>query len=176
MFVSDDDYCFDIFGTITSNRDWEWEEFLQVMANAKITVNIQRKGDAITYKTTIDSQEGKSYHYNVINTNAPTSEMTFSLTCEESLVDLLRVETKERVGEEVTHTPTPANTETDKVTTDGTSIFIRSSKDQEAPLYSADGKCVSTLHLSSGWNQINALCNGVYFLLGQKVVLQRQGK
>lgn len=173
MFVRADDYCFDIFGTISSNRDWEWDEFLQLMSNAKVTANIQRKDDIINYKITIEAQDGKSYNYNVINTNAPTSEMTFSLTCEESFVDLMKVETKKSVGKTITHATDASTPQQDKITTDGESLFINSSKEQDAAIYTIDGKCVANIHLSTGWNQVNYLNNGVYVLLGQKIILSK---
>lgn len=172
MFVRADDYCFDIFGTVSSQRDWEnRDEFLQLMTNAKITANISREGNTINYKITIEAQNGKVYKYTVINANAPTSEITFNLTCEESFVDLLKVETKTSVGDKeatFSHTPLATN---DKISTNGSAILVNSSKEQSATLYTVDGKRVATLHLSQGLNQIENLAQGVYILLGQKIVL-----
>ena len=171
MFVRADDYCFDIFGETTSEKDWEWEDFLSLMSNAQITANIKREGDVINYKITISAQNGKVYNYQVINTHAPTSPITFNLTCEESFIDLMRIETIETIGETITQnnpSPTPL---ADKVTSDGSSIFIHSRKDQKSQLYSIEGKLIGTFQLTEGWNKISHLGNGTYLILGQKVVL-----
>lgn len=172
MFVRADDYCFDIFGSVKSERDWEWDEFLALMTNADISVRIQRSGSTINYTTSIHSQDGKVYNYKVINTNAPTTDMTFRLTCEESFVDLKRVETTVTLPSIPTHTPNNSgNAQQATITADGAAIVIRTPERQRATLYTIDGRPVCNLELTSGINRVENLGKGVYLLLGQKIVV-----
>lgn len=171
MFVRADDYCFDIFGTISSERDWEWEEFLDLMTNAKVTTTITREGDVLKFATTLLAQNGKEYHYTVIDLHAPTAKMTFQLTCEESFVDLKKIEQTITHKSDASATESIANTPAASITTDGSSIFVRSAKAQKATLFTIEGKAVCDVTLNDGMNQINHLGRGVYLLLGQKIVL-----
>jgi len=93
MLLRADAFASNITGTVTYATDWDWAKFISVMSGAYIDLTISRLGNTITYSFVIKAKDGNTYNYKVVNSNALTTAMTFGFTCEESMVDLLEVET-----------------------------------------------------------------------------------
>jgi len=91
MLLRADAYAMNVTGTLNYTYDWDWAKFISIMSGAYIDLTISRTGSTITYTFVIKAKDG-TYNYKVINTNAPTSAMSFGFTCEESMVDMLRTE------------------------------------------------------------------------------------
>lgn len=92
MLLRADAYALDPVGTVNHTYDWAWEDFVGIMMGAYIEMTITREGNTVTYDAEITATDGQVYHYNTINTGAPTADMTFSLTMEQSMVDLIETE------------------------------------------------------------------------------------
>lgn len=94
-----DAYAMDNAGTFDYKYDWNWDDFKSIMQRANVSMNISRKGDAVTYNSTVTAADGKSYSYKAVNAGASKSEMAFGFTCEKSGVDLLRIAANSVVGD-----------------------------------------------------------------------------
>ena len=95
-----DAFMVDPIGSVTSEVDWVWEDFLEIISGASLEMKITRVNNVVRYNTVITARDGGVYHYNVVNTGAPTGEMTFNFTCEEAMVDLFEVEKVSYTGED----------------------------------------------------------------------------
>ena len=92
MLLRADAYALDAWGEISYESDWSWDDFLQIMQGAFVDLQISRQKDVITYSATITAVNGEQYHYHVRNTGAPLGEISFALTNEYSMTDIIRVE------------------------------------------------------------------------------------
>lgn len=87
-----DAYVLDPVGAFAHTVDWDWDDFLEIISGASIDLKITRDGNVITYAYEITARSGQVYHHTAVNTNASTAAMTYSFTCEESMVDVFEVE------------------------------------------------------------------------------------
>lgn len=94
-----DAYALDNAGTFDFKYDWTWDDFSTIMQRANVSMNISRKGDAVTYSSTVTAANGKSYNIQAVNAGASKNEMAFGFTCEKSGVDLLRIATNSVIGD-----------------------------------------------------------------------------
>jgi len=105
-----DAYAMDNAGTFDYKVSWDWDDFKSIMRNANVSMNISRKGDAITYSADVTAESGKHYSYEAVNSGASKSEMAIGFTCEKSGVDLMRIAVNSVEGDS-----TSADTSTDAV-------------------------------------------------------------
>lgn len=89
MLIRADAYAMDVFGSLAYSYDWNWNNFVSIMIGANIELRISRSGSAIIYKATITARDGEVYNYQVVQTGAPTTSMSFGFTGEESMQDFL---------------------------------------------------------------------------------------
>jgi beta-xylosidase len=92
MLIRADAYALTPFGTLTFSDDWNGNAFLSMISGANIDCNISRLGSTVTYKSIITARDGTVYNYQVIQTNAPTTDLTFGYTGEKSMQDFFVVE------------------------------------------------------------------------------------
>ncbi len=101
MLLRADAFAMDPFGNLAFSYDWNWNNFLSILSGANINYIISRNGSTITYKITIAARDGNIYNCQIIQTNAPTTDLSFGFTGEESMQDFFIVE------KSVTIAPTP---------------------------------------------------------------------
>lgn len=87
-----DAYVIDPVGAFEHTVDWNWDNFLEIISGASIDLKITREGNVITYDYEITARSGQVYYHTAVNTNASTADMTYSFTCEESMVDVFEVD------------------------------------------------------------------------------------
>lgn len=173
MLIRADAYALDVFGTTAFSYDWEWSNFLNIISGANIVMNIARKGNTITYTATITSKDGKIYHYQVVNTQAPTTPMSFGFTCEESLVDIFEVENVSYVGEVVTKVSDNPALASERLLIYAADqiLYIQASEEGEAIVHSIEGRNVSNVSYKKGTTQVTGLQPGIYVVKGMKVAV-----
>jgi hypothetical protein len=93
-----DVYALDDMGTTSFTSDWNWDDWNSIMRNAQVELSISRSGSEIAIAGVITAENGDVYHYGALQTGAPTGEISFGLTVEQSAVDLFRVESVETIG------------------------------------------------------------------------------
>lgn len=93
-----DAYAMDNKGTFTYDFDWNWDDFVGIMRNADVVLDVSRSSDTVIYSATVTAQNGKTYRYRAVNGGASTADMMLGLTCEKSVVDLLSVSVNSTVG------------------------------------------------------------------------------
>ena len=92
MLIRSDAFAIDVFGNMAYTYNWNWTNFLSILSGANIDFIISRSGTTITYKATITARDGAVYNYQIVQTNAPTTDMSFGFTGEESMQDFFVVE------------------------------------------------------------------------------------
>lgn len=122
-----DAYALDNAGTFDFKYDWNWDDFSTIMQRANVSMNISRKGDAVTYNSTVTAADGKSYSIQAVNSGASKGEMSLGFTCEKSGVDLLRIATNNVVGDstkvpEIPEVPSKDPQETEETPADTTVV------------------------------------------------------
>jgi beta-xylosidase len=174
MLIRADAFALDVMGTVNYSYDWNWDKFLSILSGAEVVLNISRKADVIIYKAIISARDGQVYNYEIVNTQAPISDMTYSFTCEESMVDILKVEKISYEGAEVVTNLSNFQSSLieelsvysyDKV------LYIRAAESGSAAIYSVDGKVVSTIQYSKGTTACHGLPIGVYIVNKKKVLV-----
>ncbi|MBK8806951.1 MAG: glycoside hydrolase family 43 protein [Bacteroidales bacterium] len=93
MLLRADAYAVNPQGTLAYTYDWDWTIFTKLMSGAKVDLNIKRTDNTIAYNAVITDTTGAIYHYTTLNTNAPTGDMQFGFTSEESMLDIFKTET-----------------------------------------------------------------------------------
>ncbi len=89
MLLRADAYAMDAQGTMTYSYDWNWNDFLAIMAGAKVELDVSRTGSLISYNAKITARDGSVYHSKSTQTGASTDSLYLGFTMEESMVDLL---------------------------------------------------------------------------------------
>ncbi len=92
MLLRADAYALNVTGQVAYSYDWDWANFISILSGADIDLTISRAGSTVTYAFDISAKDGADYHYKVVNTNAPTTDMSFGFTCEASFVGVLETE------------------------------------------------------------------------------------
>lgn len=175
MLLRADAYAMNPFGTLTYTYDWNWNNFVSLMAGANVVLTISRKASTITYKATITARDGKVYNYQTIQTQAPTTALSFGFTGEESLQDFFVVEKTSFVGTDVVTNllPTvPMAMPTLKVYVHEKVLCIQAEEAGVTTLYAMDGRSFGKIHYKKGQNQIEGLADGGYVIGGKKVVMR----
>lgn len=174
MLIRADAFALDVLGNANFTYDWTWDKFLSIISGAEVVMNISRKDDVITYNAIITARDGSVYHYNLVNTNAPRSEMTYSFTCEESMVDLLKVEKVSYTGADVItgldHSSSVSEPEFTAYSYNKV-LYIRAAKSGTATIYSVDGRAVNTIQYPKGLSNYNGLKSGVYMVNRNKILV-----
>lgn len=175
MLVRADAYALDVLGKVDFEYDWKWEEFLDIMKGAQVEMTVEREGAQISYRCLIEAMDGQSYRYNIIQTDAPTEDMTIGFTCEESMVEIMRYESVETVVAppivDPSYVEVPKNEKEWKTyVVDGVLVVV-SDKASDFQLYDMKGM-EKKIRLSEGVNEIRGLSKGVYVLTnGQRVII-----
>ena len=92
MLLRADAAALDIFGNMSYTYSWTANNFISIMTGANVDMKISRSGTTITYKATITARDGNVYNYQAIQTNAPTTDMSFGFTGEASMQDFFQIE------------------------------------------------------------------------------------
>jgi beta-xylosidase len=174
MLLRADAYAMDVSGTITYTYDWTWDEFVSLMSGALVKMKITRKGSVITYNAEITAMNGKVYHYQALNSGAPTGEMSFGFTCEESMVDLLNVEKTSYAGEDII----TGNVGEEEPVTSGVQVYaagkvlyIKAAEAGDTQIVTVDGKVVTSVSYAEGINTYEGLEPGLYLVNRNKVLI-----
>ena len=173
MLLRADAAALDAKGTMNYTYDWDWVNFLKIISGANIDLTITRKAGLITYTSEIAAKDGQSYNYKVTNTGGPTSNMSFGFTCEESMVDILRVEKIATVGGEVITSIEETYENTLEIFTDGATVFLSANDEGKADVFDLSGRKVQTIQFYKGLNKYSDLHQGVYIINRTKVVVLR---
>lgn len=175
MLLRSDAFAIDAFGTLAYTYDWDWNNFLAILSNAHLELKIARKGSVITYTATINAKDGKTYHYQAVQTQAPTGPLSFGFTCEESFLDFFEVEKTSYVGTDV------VTSNEDKALLNQADVqiyavdqvlYIKASEAGQASIFTVDGKSVSKVSYAKGITTVHGLPMGMYLVNNTKVILR----
>ncbi|WP_299252710.1 glycoside hydrolase family 43 C-terminal domain-containing protein [uncultured Cytophaga sp.] len=92
MLIRSDGVALTPLGNLTFSNDYTTNTFLSIISGANIDCQITRIGSTITYKIVIFARDGKTYNYKVVQTNAPTTNLSIGFTGEQSMQDFFIVE------------------------------------------------------------------------------------
>lgn len=173
MLIRADAFAMDAFGQVSYTYDWAWEDFISIMSGALVELNIKREGSTITYLATITSTEGATYSYQIVNSGAPTGEMSFGFTGEENMVDILSVETLSYEGEEVVTSTLGQDAEVNNliIYSSNKTIYIKAEESGQTAIFSVHGRKVRSVSYSEGITTVKGLEPGVYIVGRRKVVV-----
>jgi len=101
-FLRADAYAMNPTGTFAFSYDWTWDKFLPFVSGATVDMTIRRAGSTIVYDAQIVAMTGSVVHYVATNTGAGTLPITFDLTTERGMIDLLEADTIAGTGGPVT--------------------------------------------------------------------------
>jgi len=166
-----DAFAMDIVGQMTYTYDWNWADFYNLISGAHIDLTITRNQNIINYKAIITSRNGQVYHYEIIQTDAPTGNMSFNLTCEESMVDIFKVEKIDNQGSAVVTGMLPTSTIAVKIYSYGNTLYIQSESSGTAQVFDSSGRLITTLHYQKGINTYSKLPKGFYLVNKHKVFI-----
>lgn len=168
-----DAYALNASGQFRYTYDWNWNNFIDILSGAHIVMTITRQGSVITYDAVITARDSGVYHYKAINTGAPTGPLSIGFTCEQSMVDLIRVETVTNLGTGVvTGVPNAVSNPAGlKVYGYGGILYVESKWEGDAVIYSVDGRAISNIHFEKGTSKYYGLPTGLYIVKGNKVVI-----
>jgi beta-xylosidase len=174
MLLRADAFAMDSYGTLTYTYDWDWANFLSIINGANIVFNISRSGTTITYKALITAKDGKVYNYKIVQTQAPTTAMSFGFTCEESFVDLFKVEKSTYVGTDVvaSYSETEYSKAFTRIYSVDNEIHIEATENGNALVYSVEGKFIANLNYTKGKTIFSGLKSGFYLVNGTKVIVK----
>lgn len=171
-----DAYAMDISGTISYDFDFSWDDFKEIMQNAKVSMDVSRKGSDLKYSATILAENGTEYHYSALNENAPESDMEIGFTCEKSAVDLLTVE----VISDSSSAEQPAAVKKTKpesllgnkeVFVRGKTLYVRANSAGFLDLHKLNGSRLGRFSHGIGETPVATLKPGIYFALGKKLTV-----
>lgn len=171
MLLRADAFALDIKGAVTYTYDWNWDNFLKIISDANIDLNISRKSNTITYTFVIKAKDGLVYNYQVINTSAPTGAMSFGFTCEESMVDILSVEKMTTVGGELITGLNQTYVKSFDVYTDGKTVYLNADKNGEVDVFDIMGRKIKTLTYIIGQNNYTDFGLGVFIVDRSKLLI-----
>lgn len=174
MLVRADAFAMDSYGTLAFTYDWTWTNFVSLMTGADVVLKISRSSSTITYKATITARDGNVYNYQLIQTQAPTTAMSFGFTGEESMQDFFKVEKTTYVGTDIT-TALPSTSEIStglEIYTHDKVLYIQAQEAGVAYLYNMEGKSFGKILYKQGLNQIEGLAEGFYLVGGKKVMIR----
>lgn len=174
MLIRSDAYAMDVIGSLSYKYDWDWNDFSKEMKGAKVVMDIARVDDQVTFDIEIAAKSGKTYQYNIVQTNAPKSKMSFGFTVEASMVELLRYEIikgeKKENATEVPLTEATLNASMRVFSVDDV-LFVDSPSCQTIVVSGVNG-VVRRINVGEGRTKILGLQKGVYIINGQKVLLR----
>jgi len=173
MLLRADAFALDTKGTLAYTYDWSWANFLNVISDAKIDLTITRKSSVITYTFLIMAKDGLTYHYQVVNTGAPTSDMSFGFTCEESMVDIYKVEKTSTVGGSIITSMINQTEQELDIYTNGQILYIKAEKEGVLDMYDIAGRKIKQLQYNPGTSTYSDLDQGIYILNKNKVVIMK---
>ncbi len=74
---------------VTYEYDWEWDQFLNMIKDSRITMNIKRVGNDFTVDAKIKGADNKDYTYKVMFTTVADKDMTIFFSNENADVSIL---------------------------------------------------------------------------------------
>ena len=174
MLIRADAFAIDSYGTLAYTYDWDWANFLSIMSGANVVLNISRSGTTITYKVLITAKDGKVYNYKMVQTQAPTTSMSFGFTCEQSFVDLFKVEKSTYVGTDVVtgYSETEYLNSSNRIYSVDDQVYIEASENGKALVYSVEGKFITDINYTKGKTIYSGLKSGLYLVNGTKVIIR----
>ena len=174
MLMRADAFAMDSYGTLAYTYDWDWANFISIMNGANIVFNISRSGTTITYKALITAKDGKVYNYKIVQTQAPTTAMSFGFTCEESFVDLFKVEKSTFVGTDVVtgNSETEYGSSINHIYAVDDQVHIEATENGKALVYTVEGKFITDINYTKGKTIYSGLKSGFYLVNGTKVIVR----
>ena len=174
MLVRADAFAMNTFGTLTYTYDWDWANFLNVISGANIVLNITRSATTITYAFLINAKDGKEYNYKIVQTQAPTTAMSFGFTCEQSFVDLFKVEKSTFVGTDIIagNSETDYSNSSNRIYVVDDQVYIEATEYGKALVYSLEGKFITDIQYTKGKTIYSGLKSGFYLVNGTKVIIK----
>lgn len=174
MLVRADAFAMDPIGTVSFTHDWDWTEFHSVLSGAQVEMSLRRNGTTVICSTTIVARDGRVRHSVATQTGAPTTPLSFGLTNEESMVDLLETERLTEIGKPVvpvgigsTRRPTPGP----RIHTVSRSFVIEATRAGEVLAVRPDGRLALRIPYTAGTTRSAPLEPGLYLVAGQRVLV-----
>lgn len=163
-FLRADAYAMNPTGTFAITYDWTWDRFLPLMSGATVDLTIRRTGSTVVYDAQIAAMTGSVYRYVATNTGAGTLPISFDLTTEQGMIDLLEADTV--AGTFVT---TPVGTGRNEASQVGLRAWMRGGSlvlEAAAPgsvqIRALDGRLVRNVDYAAGRSTVQGLPPGVY--------------
>jgi len=174
MLVRADAYALNAYGTVTYSYDWDWANFLKIINGANIELNITRVGTTITYKFLINGKDGNVYNYKIVQASAPITSMSFGFTCEQSFVDLFKIEKTTYVGTDLITTIIENNLTQNPIYIYSAEdeLYIESSRNGRASVFNLEGKFITEIIYTNGKTIFKGLKPGFYIVNNTKVIIQ----
>ena len=174
MLLRADAYALDVFGTMNYTYDWDWSNFVTLLTSANVVMTVTRSGSTIQYAAVITARDGNVYHYKVVQTGVSTVAMSFGFTGEQSMQDFFRVEKTSYVGTDIVTALDSRMLEQPgvQVYANDKLLYVKAGEEGEGNLFNEEGKLVRKIKYQPGINQYEGLPDGLYLLLGKKVLIR----
>lgn len=163
-FLRADAYATNPTGTFAYSYDWTWDKFLPLMSGATVDLTIRRMGSTVVYEAQIAAMTGSVVRYVATNTGAGTAPVSFDLTTEQGMIDLLEADTV--AG---TFATPPVGTGRCAASRPGLRAWARAGSlvlEAAAPgavqIRALDGRLVRSLEYAAGRSTVEGLRPGVY--------------
>ena len=174
MLIRSDAYAMDVEGSLTYDFDWQWGDFIDIMKGAIVKMNVKRNDDVITYSMTSTTTSHDVFHYNIVQLNAPKTNMRIGFTCEKSMIDILRYEQffrKQKREEEFETNIDETSIFNPSISVRHGVLYVNAETNCKLSIFDLMGRLVCNVDLMKGENEIRGLDNGVYIVNHQKIVV-----
>lgn len=174
MLIRADAFAMDPIGTVAFTYDWDWAELQSVLSGAHVEMAIRRVGTIVTCSTTIVARDGRIRRSIAIQTNAPTTPLSFGFTNEESMVDLLETERVTEIGKSggsVGVGPGRPSAHAPRISAGVRSIVIEANRAGEITIVRPDGRVAQRISFAAGTTRSAPLEPGLYLVAGRRVMV-----
>lgn len=176
MLLRADAYALEPQGTVAFTLDWDWTKFNALVTGAEVSLDIRRSATTVTHATAIAAKDGTTWHSTALQTGAPSGAISYGLTNEASLVDLLEIERATHVGQDPSTTtsahPAVARTERPmRLRVQGRDLLVEADRPGEADLLRADGRAAVRVRWQAGATRVPSLRPGLHLLGGQRILV-----
>lgn len=161
-----DAYALDVTGQMSYTYDWTWDKFLELMSGAEVDLTIARKGNAVQYEAKVTARTGEVYSYAATNTATTTLPISFDLSTEEGMIDLLETDTiagggtSVPVGVAASSRPRTGT----RIHAEHTALVIEAEGAGTVRIRTPDGRIVRTVEHEAGTRRVEGLRPGLYLV------------